>query len=271
MTTCIQRGAAEPPQVCGGCRIVRFCSPVCQRSAWGRRRAQCSANQVTLRSDAHSATLHMRSAPQQARWAGCVPQAVRLSQFGASNRATKVATSEGPWLVLQDFVTEGERLHLHTFAQMQRASGLLRHNPAGPHRFYRKLDAEGVSDPLLEELSVRLEAAVRGLAAHPRDTTLGRVCSWIESGGFIHEHTDRYPQGSGFEGRGHLRANVVVQMQPASQPIIAGKPAEVSNCDAWIFLASHEMHSTALVRGLEPRIVFGFGWTVPGDFVLAAA
>merc|ERR1712107_10105 len=68
-------------------------------------------------------------------------------------------------------------------ATAQKSQGLLSPNPAGPHRFFRRLDSNGGVDDLVQALSQRLEAAVPGLQGRPRDTTLGRVCSYIEPGG----------------------------------------------------------------------------------------
>eukprot|EP00913_Durusdinium_trenchii_P016991 g15976.t1 len=126
-----------------------------------------------------------------------------------------------PWLVLKQFLSEAERLELLKSAIAQKAHGRLLPNPAGPHRFFRRLDATGGVDTLIEALTQRLEMAVMGLKGRPRDETLGRVCSYIEPNGFIHEHRDKYPAGS----RAHLRANAVVQMDRSGQPIIAGQPS----------------------------------------------
>lgn len=264
---CSHCGGADAPYACGRCRSVRFCSLSCQRAAWRQgHKVECSAAAALVAADA---------APSRSSRAGQVSNinATGPLQLRPVSNSTSLGASgpEVPWLVLPGIATESERLHLLKFAQAQMASGELRPNPAGPKRFFQKLDETGVFDPLIEELTVRLEVAVRGVAGCPRDRTLGRVCSWIEPGGYIHEHTDRYRPGAGLEGCGHLRANIVVQMQPSSRPLIAGSPVEVSELDAWVFLASHQMHATAVVQGSKPRIVFGFGWTVPGDFSLAAA
>lgn len=184
--------------------------------------------------------------------------------------AVAAAPWDIPWLILPGFITEEERLHLLCSALQQRRSGALQANPAGPQRFYRKLDETNGVDSLLEVLTTRLEDSVVGLSGKPKDLVLGRVCSFIEAGGHIHDHRDAYNFGSGFEGRGHLRANLVVQMDPACCPIIEGRRVEVAEGDAWVFLASHSRHGTAPVRGPQPRIVFGFGWTVPADFPLVA-
>ena len=122
-------------------------------------------------------------------------------------------------------ISEAEREELYRSALAQRLGGALRPNPAGPGRFFRKLDDTGGVDELVEALTARLEARVRGLAGGTRDRTLGRVCSLIEPGGFIHEHTDKYPAGWGRgDGWAHLRANIVVRMaDPSGRPMIEGQ------------------------------------------------
>ncbi|CAE7590170.1 unnamed protein product, partial [Symbiodinium sp. KB8] len=166
--------------------------------------------------------------------------------------------ASGPWLVLRCIISEEERLNLLESAEKQKRQGLLLPNPAGPHRFFRRLDATGGVDSFLEELTERLEDAVAGLHGRQLDPTLGRVCSYIEPGGFIHEHRDRYHAQT--DGLAHLRANIVVQMEPSGRPIIAGKSVPVNQRDAWIFFASRELHSTEVICGPQPRIVYGFGW-----------
>ncbi|CAE7455566.1 unnamed protein product [Symbiodinium sp. CCMP2456] len=172
--------------------------------------------------------------------------------------------ASGPWLLLRGIISEEERLNLLESAERQKRQGLLLPNPAGPHRFFRRLDATGGVDSFLEELTERLEDAVAGLHGRQLDPTLGRVCSYIETGGFIHEHRDRYHAQT--DGLAHLRANIVVQMEPSGRPIIAGKSVPVSERDAWIFFASRELHSTEVICGPHPRIVYGFGWSVPASF-----
>ena len=173
-----------------------------------------------------------------------------------------------PWLVLRNFVSEAERSLLLESAMKQKVQGKLLPNPAGPHRFFRRLDTTGGVDALIEALTQRLELSVVGLQGRPRDETLGRVCSYIEPKGFIHEHRDKYISPSGPVALAHLRANIVVQMDQSGRPIIAGKTVPVEEGDVWIFFASHELHATGTIEGPKPRIVFGFGWSVPMGFTL---
>ncbi|CAJ1422585.1 unnamed protein product [Effrenium voratum] len=188
--------------------------------------------------------------------------------------ASHVRREVQPWLVIKNFVSEAERFELLESAMAQKQPGPRMSQfcfvlpCSGPSRYFRRLDATGGVDSLVEALTARLESAL-DLGSRPRDVTLGRVCSYIEPGGFIHEHRDRYvSETSGLAGLSHLRANVVVQMEKSGQPIIAGKSVPVEEGDAWVFLASKELHATALIEGLKPRIVFGFGWSVPGSYLL---
>lgn len=44
MTSCSKCCATSPGlRVCGGCRVVRYCSETCQRAAWGEHKAPCAA------------------------------------------------------------------------------------------------------------------------------------------------------------------------------------------------------------------------------------
>ena len=101
------------------------------------------------------------------------------------------------------------------------------------------------------------------------DRVLGRVLSLIETGGFIHPHTDAYhPQHGQPAGCHHLRCNIVAQLSdPSARPVIEGEALDVADGDLWCFLASKWRHETRpLLGGGAPRVVCGFGWTVGGDF-----
>ena len=70
----------------------------------------------------------------------------------------------------------------------------------------------------------------------------------------------------------HLRCNICVKIKdPSGRPIIEGSALPVAECDLWAFFASKCMHETAPLQGGEPRIVFGFGWSVPPDHKLREA
>eukprot|EP00746_Dinoflagellata_sp_MGD_P154403 gnl/MRDRNA2_/MRDRNA2_84790_c0_seq1.p1 gnl/MRDRNA2_/MRDRNA2_84790_c0~~gnl/MRDRNA2_/MRDRNA2_84790_c0_seq1.p1 ORF type:complete len:259 (+),score=38.53 gnl/MRDRNA2_/MRDRNA2_84790_c0_seq1:60-836(+) len=164
------------------------------------------------------------------------------------------------WILLRNFVSEDERQQLLTGALKQWEAGGFCKNPMGPHRYFRKVDQTGGPDAFLSSLTVRMENALR-LRGVTHDPALGRVISIIEAGGYVHPHRDDYPQGSGLEKAGHLRANIVVQKDDGSgAPIIAGQTLPCNECDAWAFMASATEHSTQMVKGPRQRIVYGFGW-----------
>lgn len=73
----------------------------------------------------------------------------------------------------------------------------------------------------------------------------------------MHRH---YPP----EGMADLRTNVMIQKPEGAEPIAAGRVFNVQAGDLWVFNANLN-HWTNTIRGSEPRIVLGFGWTVP-DF-----
>jgi hypothetical protein len=170
-------------------------------------------------------------------------------------------------MVVRRFVTNEERQALlhKAFTHMQRRE--LHPNPAGPGRFFVKADdqPEIYIDPLLEALTRRCERCLR-LGGVSTDCVLGRTISLILPGGFIHRHTDKYHEGQPGHRPGleHLRCNIVVRLaEPTGRPIVEGMPLPVDEGDLWAFFASKCMHETQPLRGSEPRIVFGFGWSVP--------
>ena len=108
-------------------------------------------------------------------------------------------------------------------------------------------------------------------SAVSNDLVLGRTISLILPGGFIHRHTDAYREGQPGHrpGMEHLRCNIVVRLaDPSGRPIVEGKALPVDECDMWAFFASKCPHETAPIGGDQPRIVFGFGWSVPPDHAL---
>ena len=120
---------------------------------------------------------------------------------------------------------------------------------------------------LLRALARRAAHACRAEAV-VTDRVLGRVLSLIETGGFIHAHTDAYhPQHGQPAGCHHLRCNIVGQLShPSARPVIEGEALDVADGDLWCFLASKWRHETRPLVGAAPRVVCGFGWTVGGDF-----
>lgn len=176
------------------------------------------------------------------------------------------------WMVIRNFVTKTERTRLLDKAMMHMQRRELHPNPCGPGRFFAKADDDpGVYiDPLLEKLTRRCERCLR-LGGVQSDCVLGRTISLILPGGFIHRHTDAYVPGQPGHRAGldHLRCNIVVRLaDPSGRPVIEGAALEVEECDLWAFFASKCPHQTEPLQGADPRIVFGFGWSVPPDHAL---
>ena len=178
-------------------------------------------------------------------------------------------------MVVRRFVTEAECAALLEKALRHMNRRELHPNPCGPGRFFAKADDDPrcYVDALLEMLTRRCERCLR-LSGVATDLVLGRTISLILPGGFIHKHTDAYQPGQpghrpGYE---HLRCNIVVALKhPSGRPVIEGSPLDVGEGDLWAFFASNCMHETAPLQGGEPRIVFGFGWSVPPDHTLREA
>ena len=125
-------------------------------------------------------------------------------------------------------------------------------------------------DALLERMTRRCERCLR-IGGIPTDCVLGRTISLILPGGFIHQHTDAYQPGQPGHRPGleHMRCNIVVRCaHPSGQPVIEGHALPIEECDLWVFFASKSLHQTLPLQGSEPRVVFGFGWSVPPEHSL---
>ena len=175
---------------------------------------------------------------------------------------------------MSNFVSEEERSALLQKAITHMQRGELLPNPAGPGRFFAKVDdAPAVYvDALLERVTRRCERCLR-MSGVPTDCVLGRTISLIMPGGFIHAHTDAYREGvlGHRPGMEHMRCNIVVRLADATgQPIVEGRALPVGEGDLWAFFASKCRHETAPLQGQTPRIVFGFGWSVEPSHALQA-
>jgi len=176
------------------------------------------------------------------------------------------------WMVVRRFVSSDERAQLLSKAYRHMQRRQLHPNPCGPNRFFAKADDEPAVyvDSLLERLTRRCERCLR-TDVTPSDCVLGRTISLILPGGFIHQHTDAYQPGQpGHRPElEHMRCNIVVQCaNPSGRPVIDGHALPVEECDLWVFFASKSPHQTLPLQGADPRIVFGFGWSVPPEFQL---
>jgi hypothetical protein len=171
------------------------------------------------------------------------------------------------WMIVRNFVSPAEREALFAKAMRHYGRGELHPNPCGPARFFAKTDdAPAVYvDALLERLTRRCEHCLR-LTQTPHDCVLGRTISLIGPGGFIHRHTDAYRAGEPGHRPGleHCRCNIVVRLaHPSGRPVIEGEALDIAEGDLWVFVASKSFHQTEPLQGHDPRIVFGFGWSVP--------
>ena len=179
--------------------------------------------------------------------------------------------SRGRWLVLRRFASADEVSTLLSKAMRLYERGELQPNPYGPSRFFAKVD-EALADPLLDELTERCERILR-LGGVATDLVIGRIVSLIQPGGFINRHSDAYhPSQPGYRaGYEHLRANIVVRLRCLSgRPVIEGEPLDVEEGDMWVFFASRSLHETSTIQGTEPRVVYGWGWSVPPGHALVS-
>ena len=55
---------------------------------------------------------------------------------------------------------------------------------------------------------------------------------------------------------------------PSGRPVIEGESLDVEEGDLWVFFASRSMHETSTIQGTEPRVVYGWGWSVPPGHAL---
>mgnify|MGYP003587111097 CR=1 FL=1 len=133
--------------------------------------------------------------------------------------------------------------------------GAMRKNQAGPFRQTTSpIHINNLVD--LEFIKDRVKNAC-GISDYTNDTVLyGDFISLITSGGFVHEHTDKY---SGFS---HARANILISKPiNGGMPIINGKRYEIEEGDGWLFFPDTDLHSTDIVAGDKPRMTISFGFT----------
>lgn len=169
---------------------------------------------------------------------------------------------------LLDFITPEERDELEKTAYDYLDSGVLVPNPAGPNRLFAMLYGSRHCTPLINSLGDRIAERL-GLSDFDVDPFLGYVISMIRNGGAVHPHFDKY--NSRLEGMRHLRCNVMVsRLNETYDPVISDMIVPVPERSAWAFMASECRHGTQTILGESPRIIFGFGWVVPGDYSLSA-
>ena len=172
--------------------------------------------------------------------------------------------------VIRQFVTEEERRALLDKAERHFAEGHFVANPTGPFRYIARLQAPPLLDDLVETMTRRVVKAF-GLAE------VSELQEPIGAGGFIQGHQDRLSsmrQWMERQGRAvdipedaeNFRCNIMVQMADESgYPVIGGESIEMSEGDCWGFFASRHSHGTHVIEG-GTRIIYGFGFIVPGTF-----
>ena len=156
------------------------------------------------------------------------------------------------YFIIRRFISENERAALLAQILAHHSSGVLRPNPCGPARYFAKVDDEPDRfDSALLRALARCAARACRAEAVSTDRVLGRVLSLIETGGFIHPHTDAYhPQHGQPTGCHHLRCNIVAQLShPSARPVIEGEALDVADGDLWCFLASKWRHETRPLLG----------------------
>ncbi len=170
-------------------------------------------------------------------------------------------------VIFKDFISEFEQYQLRRKAEDYRRDGVLEPNEAGSHRFFRKIDGTEYCDASMTAIARRVIKTF-GLEGFEIDPYLGWIISFLEPGGFIHPHLDRQPLYVETDKK-HLRCNVMVSNGGTlASPMIEGRGYRVDERALWGFFASESRHGTLQNVGSGPRIVYQFGFTVPGDYRL---
>lgn len=170
-------------------------------------------------------------------------------------------------LVRNEFLTTEEHDYLLALAGSYKTQGVLEANPSGPRRFRKKVYDTPYCTSEIECLGKRISEEF-GFAGAKVDPYLGWIISYIEPGGFIKPHIDRHQRYHETPDQ-HLRCNVLVQGTGEDcHPIIGDRRYAVEERGLWAFFASNHVHGTAVIQGPKPRIVYQFGFAVPGDYRL---
>lgn len=131
-------------------------------------------------------------------------------------------------------------------------------NKAGPKRFWAAISSLASPPPkALEAVRERVESRLE-LKGNPVCPVFGHYVSFVEPGGFIHTHTDPFPQGAR-----HVRVNVLVQHAVAGgKPVLECREITIPPGHAWAFRPDACAHGTFPVLGHLPRINISFGYAV---------
>ena len=168
-------------------------------------------------------------------------------------------------VVLRNFISETERAELRKKAELYRKTRVLEPIQAGPCRFSRRIDGTDYCNAMMTSIGGRVVNTF-GLGRVQIDPYLGWIISYIEPGGFIHPHFDRQPLYVETDKQ-HLRCNIMVSNggTPAD-PVIDGRPFRVEERSLWAFFPSNLAHWTRPHGGPGPRIVYQFGFAMPGHY-----
>jgi hypothetical protein len=172
-------------------------------------------------------------------------------------------------VVLRDFISQAEQIELRKTAEHNRETQVLEPIQAGPFRFSRRIDGNEYCTDLALSVGARVVNAF-GLGRVQIDPYLGWIISFIEPGGFIHPHYDRQPLYVETDKR-HMRCNVLVSNGGSfAGPIIDGRPFNVEERGLWAFFPCDWPHWTQPHAGPGPRIVYQFGFALPGHYRMPA-
>lgn len=167
--------------------------------------------------------------------------------------------------VYKNFASDQEIAKLRQHAKNMFEQKILKPNPAGPFRHLLMLDKDHDGEYLTPFISAMFDriANVLEFKNSKIDPMLGIVASYIEPGGFIHKHKDKYTTPAEL-GQTNFRFNLMVERGSSIEynPIINNSVYEVKIGDAWSFNASKYKHETKILPGPEPRIVYQFGFII---------
>jgi hypothetical protein len=163
-------------------------------------------------------------------------------------------------IVLPDFISEADRLHLLDWALS--TEPYLRQN--GPARQCKKTDRI----PTVNARYHAVRLAVQRHMALPDDTAPepdhGWLVSIIKAGGKVHPHIDSAPVGMR-----HLRCNLFLQIsESGGRPVIDSVPIDVAERMLLAFYPSERKHWSEPCAGARARVMLSFGYVVPADYRL---
>ena len=162
--------------------------------------------------------------------------------------------------VINDFINEEERELMLEKAERHFRDGEYITNPAGPQRYFTRLEFPPQLDDLVERMANRVVETF-GLQGCPQEPVLNKLLSRIEPGGYVQSHTDQLvdlqqlakSQGKHVQmpdNSDNFRCNIIVQMADESAyPLLDDEVVKVGECDAWGFLPSRTRHGTQLITG----------------------